>query len=157
MIETRIPPPVYALATAGLIWLADREFPVLRVIAVPWNRLGWPVIALGVGIDLYAVLFFTMRRTTVNPMRPQDTSELVVGGLNSVSRNPMYLGLVLSLSGWALLLGSPGGWLLVWIFARVLVIVQIAPEEAVLREKFGEHYVKYSRRVSRWFGRVSTR
>jgi len=85
-------------------------------------------------------------------MRLDRSSSLVTSGLYRSSRNPMYLGLVLSLSGWAWLLGSPICLGLVWLFARALVIVQIAPEEAALRETFGEAYIDYSKRVNRWIG-----
>ncbi|MEO7208009.1 MAG: hypothetical protein ABI145_14760 [Steroidobacteraceae bacterium] len=68
MIATRIPPPVYALATATLIWLFDHDFPDPRLIPAPWSRLGWLIIALGLGIDAYAVLAFVRNHTTINPM-----------------------------------------------------------------------------------------
>jgi protein-S-isoprenylcysteine O-methyltransferase Ste14 len=64
----------------------------------------------------------------------------------------MYLGMLLSLSGWAWLLGSPISLLVVWLFARALVIVQIAPEEAALRDVFGTSYMEYCNRVNRWIG-----
>ena len=153
MIRTRIPPPVYALCTAALIWLLDRYVPSLRWINAPWNELGWTLIIIGLGVDFAAVVLFIRARTTVNPMRLDHTRHLVVSGLYRFSRNPMYLGLVLSLSGWAWLLGSPIGLIVVWLFARVLIIVQIAPEEAALRETFGDTYLEYSRRVNRWIGR----
>jgi protein-S-isoprenylcysteine O-methyltransferase Ste14 len=153
MIRTRIPPPVYALCTAGLIWLLNRCVPSLRWINAPWNELGWGLIAIGLGVDFAAVVSFIRTRTTINPMRPDRIRHLVTSGLYRLSRNPMYLGLVLSLSGWAWLLGSPIGLIVIWLFARVLVIVQIAPEEAALREKFGEAYLAYSKRVNRWIGR----
>jgi protein-S-isoprenylcysteine O-methyltransferase Ste14 len=90
-------------------------------------------------------------------MHPERANRLVISGLYRISRNPMYLGLVLSLCGWAWLLGSPIGLLLVWPFARLLVIVQIAPEEAALRERFGDAYLEYCLRVNRWLGRKSVR
>jgi protein-S-isoprenylcysteine O-methyltransferase Ste14 len=157
MIRTRIPPPVYALCTAGLIWLLDRYAPTLRWIGAPWNELGWALLAIGLGLDLYSIFTFVHTRTTVNPMRPERASRLVISGLYRISRNPMYLGLVLSLCGWAWLLGSPICLLLVWPFARLLVIVQIAPEEAALRERFGDAYFEYCLRVNRWLGRKSVR
>ncbi len=153
MIRTRIPPPVYALCTATLIWLLDRYVPSLRWINAPWNELGWALIIIGLGVDFAAVVSFTRARTTINPMRLDHTRHLVVSDLYRFSRNPMYLGLVLSLSGWAWLLGSPIGLTVVWLFARVLIIVQIAPEEAALREAYGDTYLEYSRRVNRWIGR----
>ena len=110
-------------------------------------------MALGLGLDLYSILTFIRSRTTVNPMQPNRASRLVVSGVYRLSRNPMYLGMVLMLSGWAWLLGNPIGWLAVWLFARVLVIVQIGPEEIALRDRFGESYVDYCRCVNRWIGR----
>jgi protein-S-isoprenylcysteine O-methyltransferase Ste14 len=135
------------------MWLMDRYVPVLRWIGGPWNEIGWALITMGLGVDFWAVVSFVRERTTVNPVHPDRTSRLVVSGLYRLSRNPMYLGLVLSLCGWAWLLGSPICLGLVWLFARVLVIVQIAPEEAALREKFGDTYLNYSKRVNRWIGR----
>ena len=155
MIETRIPPPVYALATGASIWLLDRALPALRVIPSPWNRSGWILIALGISLDVYALVLFLGSRTTVNPMRPENAVHLVIRGPNSISRNPMYLGLVLSLCGWAILLGNPSGCLLAWMFARVIVTVQIVPEEAALLDRFGAEYQRYCRRVNRWIGRSS--
>jgi protein-S-isoprenylcysteine O-methyltransferase Ste14 len=134
------------------MWLFDRHAPMLRLVGTPWHLFGWSVIAIGVGMDLHAVVTFMRTRTTVNPMRVHHSSRLVVTGLYRISRNPMYLGLVLALSGWALLLGSPLTLLLVWALARILEVVQIVPEEAVLRVKFGSAYVDYSMRVHRWFG-----
>jgi protein-S-isoprenylcysteine O-methyltransferase Ste14 len=152
MIRTRIPPPVYALCTAALIWLVNQFVPMLRWVPAPWNEAGWVPIALGLGLDLYSILLFVRTRTTVNPMQPQRASRLVVSGVYRLSRNPMYLGLVLVLSGWAWLLGSPISFLAVWLFARILVIVQIGPEEIALRDKFGDSYVEYCQYVNRWIG-----
>jgi protein-S-isoprenylcysteine O-methyltransferase Ste14 len=155
MIRTRIPPPVYALCTAALIWLVNHYAPILRWVPAPWNRAGWVLIALGMGLDLYSIWIFIRTRTTVNPMQPNRASRLVVSGAYRWSRNPMYLGMVLSLAGWAWLLGSPIGWIAVWLFARVLVIVQIGPEEIALRDRFGQSYVEYCQSVNRWIGRTT--
>ena len=155
MIETRIPPPVYALATGASIWWLDRALPAFRVIPSPWNRCGWILLGLGVSLDVYALIVFQRSRTTVNPMRPENTVHLVIGGPNSISRNPMYLGLVLSLCGYTFLLGNPAGCVLAWLFARVIVTVQIVPEEAALLERFGVEYQRYCRKVNRWIGRSS--
>jgi protein-S-isoprenylcysteine O-methyltransferase Ste14 len=153
MIRTLIPPPVYALCTAALIWVVSEYVPILRWVPAPWNEFGWVLMVLGVGLDLYSVLIFIRTRTTVNPMQPGRASHLVGSGVYSISRNPMYLGMVLSLSGWAWLLRSPICLLVVWLFARVLTIVQIGPEEIALKDSFGERYLEYAQRVNRWIGR----
>ena len=108
--------------------LFNHYAPTVRWIIAPWNEFGWILIALGLGLDGYSVFIFTRKRTTVNPLRPNNATELVVCGVYRMSRNPMYLGMVLSLSGWAWLLGNPLCLLMVLAFARILIVVQIAPE-----------------------------
>ena len=97
---------------------------------------------------------FIRAKTTVNPLRAERATSLVVTGLYRVSRNPMYLGLITLLIGWALLLGSLGPLFLIFGFERVMVFAQIRPEEAALAAKFGNEYANYANRVHRWLGRV---
>jgi protein-S-isoprenylcysteine O-methyltransferase Ste14 len=156
MMRTRIPPPLYALLTAGLMWLLDRYTPHLRFSGMLWIITGWGLTAIGIGLPLTAIIVFIRMRTTINPIHPERAGRLVTSGIFSISRNPMYLGLVFSLSGWAILLGSPICLVLVWAFVSVLTVVQIAPEEIALRKRFGTAYVEYSTQVNRWVGRKSS-
>jgi protein-S-isoprenylcysteine O-methyltransferase Ste14 len=153
MRRTAIPPPLYAILTAGVMWLLDKYSPQLRFGGAAWFIVGWILTAIGIGLPLTAITIFTLMRTTINPVHPDRARQLITSGPFCVSRNPMYLGLVFSLAGWAILLGSPVCLLLVWAFARMLVVVQIVPEEIALRKKFGDAYVEYTRRVHRWIGR----
>ena len=115
--------------------------------------MGWALIGLGISFDIHSVTGFFRARTTINPLQIQRSRALVVTGLYRFSRNPMYLGLVLALTGWALLLHDCLGLLVVWLFARALNVLQIAPEEAALQRRFGSAYYDYARRVHRWIGR----
>ncbi len=153
VIATRIPPPVYALATGAVIWALDRYLPGLPPVRTPWDKLGWLLVAIGIGLDVYAIGSFVRTRTTVNPLHPERASRLIVSGIYRYSRNPMYLGLVFSLCGWTVLVGSPLWLPLVALFMRLLDVVQIAPEEKALRARFGDAYLSYTRRVGRWLGR----
>jgi len=155
MLKTRIPPPVLALGTGVLMWWIDRQIPLVRLVAPPWNRVGWGFIGIGLAVDAVSVAAFIRAKTTVNPLRVDRSTSLVVTGLYRVSRNPMYLGLMMVLIGWALLLGSVGAILLIILFERVMVIAQIRPEEVALAAKFGNEYANYASRVHRWLGRVS--
>jgi len=76
-------------------------------------------------------------------------SKLVTGGLYRISRNPMYLGLALILSGVAILLGNPINLIALALFIWGMNILQIRPEEALLSDKFGSQYYLYSQRVRR--------
>lgn len=77
-------------------------------------------------------------------------SSLVTNGVYRFTRNPMYVGLLLALSGWAAFLSSPSA--LVYLVAFVLYMnrFQIEPEERVLASRFGADYAAYRTRVRRW-------
>lgn len=149
-LELKIPPPVVALLVAIAMWLISRSAPLLEV---PHNIaiLAAGTLAFaGVAIALAGVITFRRASTTVHPRKPQETSALVTSGVYRVSRNPMYVGLLLILVGWAVFLSS--GWALVGPLAFVLYIsrFQILPEERVLSAKFGEAYAAYKSKVRRW-------
>ena len=128
-------------------------------------QAGWVLVILGAATYLVCLIQFLTAGGTpaiffarhLRFLIGEEPTAVVRQGIYRISRNPMYLGLVLSLCGWARLLGSPIGLLLVWLFARLLVIVQITPEEAALRERFGDAYLEYCLRVNRWLGRKSVR
>ena len=128
--------------------------PLAQWIRWPWNRLGWLAAAAGVAIAIAARMRFRKAGTTVNPLDPSKASRLVTDGVFRVSRNPMYLGLVLLLIGWAIWLGSASPWLIPPLFVIVLTVVQIIPEEQALSRRFGEQYLSYRRSVARWIGRI---
>jgi protein-S-isoprenylcysteine O-methyltransferase Ste14 len=101
--------------------------PLAQWIRSPWNRLGWLAAAVGVVIAAAARMRFRRVGTTVNPLDPSKASHLVTDGVFRVSRNPMYLALVLLLIGWAIWLGSASPWLVPPLFLNVLTVVQIIP------------------------------
>jgi protein-S-isoprenylcysteine O-methyltransferase Ste14 len=67
-----------------------------------------------------------------------------------MSRNPIYLGMVLLCAGIAFIVDSL--WLLVLalLLAGVLQKGVIEPEEAYLERNFGEDYLRYKSNVRRW-------
>jgi len=100
-MRPHIPPPVLMLLAAALMWVHDHGMPLAQWISAPWNRLGGLAAAVGVAIAGAAFIRFRQVGTTVNPMERGKASRLVTDGVFRVSRNPMYLGLVLLLIGWA--------------------------------------------------------
>jgi len=149
----RLPPPGYALLTGALIWAIGHYAPQIPRLGAPWMIPGWTLVTLGVALDLTAIMVFLRHGTTVDPIRPERAQRLVVSGLYRYSRNPMYLGLVLSLSGWTVLVSSPLCLPIVFGFMKLIDIVQILPEEAALGARFGNPYRSYCAEVNRWWGR----
>lgn len=148
----RIPPPIVALMAAVLMWVANRWSPMAHWVTSPWNWLGVLAGGLGIAINLTAFARFRRAGTTLNPLDPSKATQLVTDGIFSISRNPMYLGLLLLLVGWAIWLGSASVWFVPLLFWAVITFGQIIPEERALTELFGAQYLAYKRDVARWVG-----
>lgn len=100
------------------------------------------------GLGLWSVLIVRRSGQSENPWKP--TTELVDSGPFRVTRNPMYLQMVLVCIGFAVMLMNPWILLLTPLCAWALHAFAIRPEEAYLEAKFGEPYRAYKRRVRRW-------
>lgn len=149
-LELKIPPLALTLGFALAMWLASAWIPQLT-FSIPERQL--IAIALagpGAGIVLVAWLGFRLAGTTVNPTRPHSTTRVVGSGVYRLSRNPMYLGFLLTLAGWAVLLGHALPFLFLPAFVLYMNRFQIAPEERMLAAKFGGDYERYCRAVRRW-------
>lgn len=145
-----LPPPVVLVIAAGLMLLTHAGLPV-DAIQYPGQTLVALVIA---GISLLTVaaaaVHFRRAGTTVNPVRPENASQLVATGPYRYSRNPMYVADVGLLLALAIHLGSPAS--LIWIaaFTAWLHWLQIPREEQALMAHFGADYAHYCERVRRW-------
>ncbi len=76
---------------------------------------------------------------------------LVRDGIYRITRNPMYVGLMLVLLGWAAFLASPVSFAGVVAFIAHITRFQTKPEERVLVEKLGNEYREYMSGRRRWF------
>jgi protein-S-isoprenylcysteine O-methyltransferase Ste14 len=148
-----IPPPLLMLLAAALMWSMHRWWPLASLLSSPWNRIALLPTVAGILIAAAAITQFRRSQTTLNPIEPSRASHLVTAGIFGLTRNPMYLGLLLLLIGWALWLGSASPWFVPPLFAILIYAAQIAPEERALEALFGEAYGAYRQKVGRWIGR----
>ncbi|MCP4010369.1 MAG: isoprenylcysteine carboxylmethyltransferase family protein [Proteobacteria bacterium] len=149
-LETKIPPPLLGFVTALLMWLLAQLLPTLSMVSSNLYRVGIVVMLAGFCLDVIGLLQFRTNSTTINPLSPEKASSMVTTGLYKYSRNPMYLGLLIVLSGWALYLGNLASFACLPIFVRLITKFQILPEERILKEKFGAPYEEYLGNVRRW-------
>ncbi|MGV6859074.1 MAG: methyltransferase family protein [bacterium] len=149
-LETKIPPPVYMLLFGGGMWLMDRHFPVFYWNSLPWTHTGWAIMGVGLLIELAAIGLFLKANTTANPMKPANASHLVHTGLYRYTRNPMYLGIAVVLTGWFVHLGSLSPIIGPPLFIFLITHMQIRPEEQALAKVIGQTYLDYKQKVPRW-------
>jgi protein-S-isoprenylcysteine O-methyltransferase Ste14 len=119
------------------IWTIDGE-------TTRW--IGVALFAVGGVVRLWPV--FVLGRRFSGLVAIQQGHTLVTGGIYGVIRNPSYLGLILSLLGFALAFRSPVGVLLGACIVPPL-IARIHAEEAMLRSQFGEEFDAYCARTWR--------
>jgi protein-S-isoprenylcysteine O-methyltransferase Ste14 len=146
----KIPPVATVLLLGGLMFVAARAVPDLGY-TLPARRVGALTLALaGVVIALLGVISFRRAKTTVNPLHPEAASALVVSGIYRLTRNPMYLGLLLLLLGWAMFLANALTLVFPAVYVPLMNRLQILPEEKALAEKFGSGFADYQSKVRRW-------
>ncbi len=142
-------PPVWLLVFLLLSWAQARYFSFGLGFGTTGARfLGG--LLVGGGLVLMALAAYEMRRqrTTIIPHR--DADRLVQTGIFSRSRNPIYLGDLLILSGmilyWGAVLALPLIPIFLWVIEKRFVI----PEENRLRRKFRADFARYANKVRRW-------
>ena len=149
-LEHRIPPPLIDAACALLMWALARALPQAQLWP-PGGSSGvvgaaLALAALGGAVALAGTLEFRRAHTTVNPLAPRRASTLVTRGIYRVTRNPMYLGMLGVLAGWAVWLGNIAAWLGLPLSMALLTVLQIRPEERILAERFGAEFERYAAR-----------
>lgn len=107
------------------------------------------VFALGLAIYAWCVWdFASFGRGTPAPVKAPE--RLVVRGLYRASRNPMYVGVVTVIAGWAIHFGTLALALYAALVALAFHLCVVLYEEPHLRRVFGAEYERYCERVGRW-------
>lgn len=150
MMKLRIPPPVYALTFIALMWLIHQQLPVAFWLNTPWTTTGLIIMAVALAPAFAAFRIFSRFHTTADPRHPEKAQQLVTAGIFSYSRNPMYLSLLLVLTGWAIHLGSVTPLFFPPLFYWLITTLQIKPEEEILQDVFGPDYDRYLQVTRRW-------
>ena len=143
-----INPPFFLLLSLLLMLILKWIIPEASLVFPPWNLLGLLPLGLGVAFNLLADRKFLTRQTTVKP--EELPSCLITDGVFRYSRNPMYLGMVLVLLGFFILLNSWVSFLVLPGFTALIHYHFIYPEEESLKEQFGEDWLAYQQKVPRW-------
>lgn len=148
----RILPPAVPLITILAGVGLERVWPIDLGVALPApvrHWIGGAIIAGAVlGLGVWSIALFRRAGESEIPWTP--THRFQERGPYRLSRNPMYLQLILISIGVAILLASWWVLALTPLTAWVLQRFAIRPEEAYLERTFGDDYRAYKSRVRRW-------
>lgn len=145
---TPLLPPQGLLIALALMAALHFLLPAATLVGSPWRWAGLLPAAIGLTLVLHSAQLFDRARTTIVPFHA--SSALVTTGFFRITRNPMYLGMVLLLGGVAMLFGTLTPWCMPPLFALWIDRRFIAAEERMLAERFGTAYDAYRAQVRRW-------
>lgn len=149
-LDLKVPPLFVMAVVAGLMWLGTRAVPVAHSPIPARSAIALGLTIVGLGVAVAGVVSFRIAKTTVNPLKPDTASSLVVAGIYRVTRNPMYLGMLIVLVGWAAFLANALAFIVAAAFVLYLNRFQIIPEEKALTTRFSPEFATYCSKVRRW-------
>jgi protein-S-isoprenylcysteine O-methyltransferase Ste14 len=138
------------LALPGLFSVA---VPLAIALADPWARGPWlpGLIVLLAGTALLSWCIREFLVAGMGTLAPWDPPQrLVTSGPYRLSRNPMYVGVLITVAGWAMLLGS--GLVVAYLIglAAAFHLRVLHSEEPWLAARFGDQWRAYLGAVPRW-------
>lgn len=147
-LTTKIPPPLVMLTFAVLIYYSTELMPSVSFKCQSFFAVVF--LTAGLAVMMAAILAFRRLQTTINPLKPNAATSLATGGVFRLSRNPMYLAMLLILIAISLGIGALASIFLLPGFIAYITIFQIHPEEQAMRELFHDDYAFYCQQVRRW-------
>ena len=117
------------------------EYPELIIV-------GW--ICLFLSLIIVCISQSQMETSWRIGIDKENKTTLVTKGLFSISRNPIFLGLMIGNLGLFFIIPNCFT-LLVISLSTISINNQIRLEEEFLKREFGDEYEKYSKKVRRWF------
>ncbi len=141
------PPRIAALLTAisFTLWYSS---PAETLLYIPYKIIGCISITGGFTFMMWAWLQFRTSKTAVCPTA--ETSLIIINGAYRICRNPMYLGMLLMLTGIALFMGTVEAFFAPAAFFIIMDKVFIPFEEKKLLNGFENHYADYMKQTRRW-------
>ena len=131
-------------------WLVWAQFLLLLLLLLPgdpmWSETWITVLAALLVIDgvvLAVAGFATLGRDLVVWVAPKAGATLRTTGVYRLTRNPIYLGLIVGTAGWVLWRGRLE-LIVVWLLLAIVLVVKARVEQHRLIDAFGDEYREYA-------------
>ena len=147
-LKIKIPPPIIVIFLILAVYFSSNltigfDLPFKKTISLL-------LLFIGLLIIFIPVFQFIKSKTTINPQSFKNVNNLVSYGIFKISRNPMYLGMLIIISSTVVYYFNYFSIFAPFIFYFWINEFQIKREEKKLEEKFGSDYMKYKSQTRRW-------
>ena len=145
-----IPPPIIYAAVFVIAYFIQKLLPINKEFFLTSlsTVMGIIIIAPGFFFILPAMFKFLKTKNTLITVKP--ARSLQMSGIYSISRNPMYVSLLLFYIGLSFMIGNWWNFILLPLLILFVQGYIIQREEKYLDRKFGQEYLDYKRIVRRW-------
>lgn len=141
-------PPLWLAAFMVVAWVLARFVPIVSAPSTTLQSIGTLIAVAGFALILWSALWFWRKKTTIEPHHTPGT--LIVEGPYRIGRNPIYLGMVLILTGQVIWFGALSTVVLPPLLLLILTARFAKPEEAALIAAFGNEARTYLTATRRW-------
>ena len=147
-LETKIPPLIIVVFFLVLIFFLKN---LLEVFTFSYQiYISFFFLCLAIAFFSTGIIEFRKYKTTLNPLKPEESSALLTTGVFKFSRNPIYLALLNLLISFSIYLGSFLGLIILPLFVIYMNQFQIKPEEKAMLKLYGKEFENYCSNVRRW-------
>lgn len=123
-------------------------FPLSQIFSLSVSYAGVILIITGLSVSAWGAYAFRKSDTPIKPF--EQSTVLVTYGFYRITRNPMYLGMMIILFGTWIFLGSLSPLFVIPVFFLFIQEIFIKHEEPFLENIFGDQYREYKSKVRRW-------
>ena len=147
-MKVKIPPPIIVIFLISAVYFSSN---LIIGFDLPFRTpLSLLLLFIGLLLIFIPVFQFIKSKTTINPQSFKNVNNLVSSGIFKISRNPMYLGMLIIISSTVVYYFNYFSIFAPFIFYFWINEFQIKREEKKLEEKFGNDYKKYKSKTKRW-------
>jgi protein-S-isoprenylcysteine O-methyltransferase Ste14 len=144
------PPPLFYVLTFFISIFVQRQFPIEKSLfnSDTAHISGVIFVSIGLAFLFPALIKFFRTKNTLITIKPANS--LQTSGIYSITRNPMYIGLLSLYIGIAFFKGNY--WTFIFIPFVILIVTNfvILKEERYLERAFGSEFIAYKKKVRRW-------
>jgi protein-S-isoprenylcysteine O-methyltransferase Ste14 len=147
-MKRKITPDAYFVILLILSVLFHFIFPVTTLLPYPYSLNGLLLVITGIILVFRTNYLLLKNRTSLQPF--ETPSAFIISGSFRLSRNPIYLGMLIILIGAVMILGTLSSFVFPLLFFIILNQTIIPQEESILEKLFGNQYHAYKTKVRRW-------
>jgi len=145
---------LFALIVAVVLVYSFWPSVYLYLMPIDWLEYSW-LRWLGISLLLLSLVWTVVAQAQMGEswrigIDQKHRTNLVQRGVFSLSRNPIFLGMMVTLFGLFLVIPNALT-LLTLALGVVLIQIQVRLEEEFLAKSHGDEYTEYRRRIRRWF------